>query len=81
MKFTCQKAGELLLDFLEHGLPGAVHRQMAEHLAQCQACAEFARTYAATAKMCCDLWRKKEAPADAADRLLAALRDKLGGKS
>jgi hypothetical protein len=73
---NCRSCKNLLADFAEQALEAMDHQAVADHLRACSLCAHLAQTYAKTRQLCRDAL-KKACPAELAQRLLVALRDKL----
>jgi hypothetical protein len=47
----CSKVVSLLVDYLEHRLPGDVQRKLDQHLASCDVCLRQLRTYESTVSL------------------------------
>lgn len=48
MRDKCENVVRLLVEFLEHQLPPAVHADLERHLAQCPRCLAQLKTYQST---------------------------------
>jgi anti-sigma factor RsiW len=79
MPISCEQVAQLLLDYVEHSLSGAVRQQVQQHLTDCRDCAELERTYQATRRLCAQV-QVHPVPPDAAEQLVAALRTRLQNK-
>ena len=59
----CSEVIALLVDYLEHELPPAVHADLARHLARCPACVASVRAYERTVSLLHSL-KEQDLPED-----------------
>jgi anti-sigma factor RsiW len=74
---SCQRASELLFDFLEGSLPESERLEVEAHFSRCPPCLEFLQSYRKTPSLC----RKalhRDAPTEVLNRVKDFLRKKMG---
>jgi anti-sigma factor RsiW len=76
---TCKHAIQHLLEYLDGEISPDEQRELDAHLAGCEPCVEFVRSYRATPDLCRHHLVQRM-PDEVADRLKAFLRSKLGSK-
>lgn len=77
LKQSCHHVFGQLMDFVEAALPEEVTAQIRDHIAECKACTRIIETLQQTQDLCHRTFRG-ELPEGAGDKLLLALRQKLG---
>ncbi len=75
----CQKAIDLLVDFLERTLPESTRQALKQHLSACQRCEDFIESYQKTTSLCKNALLEK-VPTELNDRLVSFLRQKTQAK-
>ncbi len=78
---TCRESIDLLLEYLDGGLPEDVRAKLDEHFGGCQPCEEFLRSYRATPSVCQKAMAVKKMPGEVAARLTDFLRREIQKKS
>lgn len=71
---TCKDAIDLMLEYLDGGLPPDIKGKLEEHLGGCSPCDEFLATYKATPTLCRKALQK-QMPEKLAARLMDFLRE------
>ena len=69
---SCSKVVELLFDYLEGRLPEARHADLERHLAACESCVTYVRTYRSTISLIGSL-REEDLPPELRTTLCAFL--------
>lgn len=78
-RFSCDRAGDLAVDFLEGQLSEKTRERIEQHMRKCPPCLKFMETYRKTTDICRRVLIKK-APTEFADRLRDFLRQNCSKK-
>ena len=76
---TCERAVDLLLDFLEGNLSPEVRKGLVKHFDDCPPCVRFVESYKKTTALCQEALRR-QAPAEFGERLMRFLRQQAKGR-
>ena len=78
-RFTCQKCVELLREFLDNELPGALQSSLEQHLGGCEMCTNFVNTYRASSRCAQKRLIADELPPELANSVHVFFKGKIPG--